>query len=74
MHPVMYLKTEQGQALTLLIVTGSSIAISESCEMIAARNEITEALEEVIEGGHYLKGPGMNCNAQQHPYEGEDDE
>ncbi len=68
----MYLRSEQGKALQVLIVTGVSVVVAESCELVAARNELTELIEEVTTGGTYVKGPGMDCNAQPHgPDKGE---
>jgi RHS repeat-associated protein len=55
--------------MKLLIVTGASIAISESCELVAIANEMAEVTEQILNGGDYVTGPGMNCNAQPHPYD-----
>jgi len=63
-----YLQTDQGKAVTLLVLTGVSIAVAESCEFIQDANELTDALEDSL-GGTSVRGPGMNCNTQPHPYE-----
>jgi RHS repeat-associated protein len=69
----VFMASAEGKAWTLLVITGSSIAIAESCEFIAAANEIAEAMEEAVKGGAFVKGPGMDCNAQPHPYEPPED-
>jgi len=65
----VYLASDKGMVMKLLIVTGASIAISESCELVAIANEMAEVTEQILNGGDYVTGPGMNCNAQPHPYD-----
>jgi hypothetical protein len=65
-----YLRTDQGKALQLLILSGASIAVAESCALITEANRLNEFLEEVATGGAYFSGPEPNCNEQTHAREG----
>jgi RHS repeat-associated protein len=65
-----YLRTDQGKALQLLILSGASIAVAESCALITEANRFNEFLEEVATGGAYVSGPEPNCNEQTHAREG----
>jgi RHS repeat-associated protein len=63
-----YLLTDQGRAVQLLVLTGVSIAVAESCKLIELTNALTEALEN-LSGGPFVRAPSMNCNEQPHDYE-----
>jgi len=61
-----YMATPQGAALKLLVISGVSIALAESCELI----KLADWLSQLTIRGPYVTGPEMDCNTQEHPRTG----
>jgi RHS repeat-associated protein len=56
----LYLQTQQGRAVVFLAGYIAAEAFAERCELM----EFGEELEDLLETGTRVKGPGINCNVQ----------